>query len=117
MVTLEDNILASVKDEVGLDPEYEDEFDSLLLKHTNDVFFELMQRGIGPKEGFICDGSQKWTDFETKKEITKHAVREYVCAKVHMKFDPPSSSTVNQALADTISETGFRLDIEEDDTW
>lgn len=116
METLEDNILASVKDEVGLDPDYEDAYDNQLLKLTNSVFFELMQRGIGPKDGFECDGTQCWLDFDTKRMITKHVVRDYVCAKVHMKFDPPSSSTLNNALQETINECGFRLDVEEDDS-
>lgn len=117
METLDDGILASAKDEIGLDPECTDAYDNNILKHLNTIFFELYQRGIGPPEGFIVtDESQCWRDFTCKKEITQNAVRQYVTKKCHLLFDPPTSSSTLESLKEEINEWGFRLDVEEDDS-
>lgn len=103
-----DSILISVKKLVGVDAEYE-VFDPDIIMYINMVFLGLFQMGIGPKKVFsIEDASSTWDEFEEGNDDLK-ACRAYIAQKVRLKFDPPTSATVMQALKESIDETEWRL--------
>ena len=84
-------------------------FDDDVILHTNTVFMALRQMGIGPSTPFrIEDEIAEWRDFTEDIEQLE-AVKSYVSLKVKLIFDPPQSSTVMQAIKDTITECEWRL--------
>ena len=71
----------------------------------------LSQLGVGPITGFsISDSSKKWKDYLPDTEDFE-AVKTYIYLKVKIIFDPPLSTTVMEALKQTISELEWRLNI------
>lgn len=113
---MDNSILNTVKKAVGLMPEY-DAFDDVLIMHINSVFMILSQVGVGPKNGFrIEDASDEWDDYLTDETENLEAVKSYICLKVRLLFDPPSSSTHMQAIKDSVSEFEWRLNIEAEES-
>lgn len=109
---MEDSILNTVKKAVGLMPEY-DAFDDTLIMHINSVFMILSQVGIGPAKGFrIEDNTAKWSDFLSNEEENYESIKSYICMKVRLLFDPPSSSTHMQCIKDLVGEFEWRLNFE-----
>lgn len=71
----------------------------------------LNQLGVGPITGFsISDSSKKWKDYLPDTEDFE-AVKTYIYLKVKIIFDPPLSTTVMEALKQTISELEWRLNV------
>ena len=104
-----DNILATTKRLANLGEEY-DEFNPDIIMFINSVFLNLKQIGVGPKEGFyITDGDMLWEDFIPDNEFLREVVKAYMGMKVRLKFDPPTSSVLLQALKDEVKEYEVRL--------
>lgn len=106
-----DSILTSIKKMLGIAEEYE-HFDHDIIMHTNSVFMTLSQLGIGPEEGFSIEtDEQTWTDFlgESSK---LNAVKSYIFLKVRLLFDPPSHSSVLEAMERQAAEYEWRLNIQ-----
>lgn len=113
---MDNSILNTVKKAVGLMPEY-DAFDDTLIMHINSVFMILSQVGVGPTKGFrIEDASAEWGDFLSEDYENYESVKSYICMKVRLLFDPPSSSTHMQAIEDLVSELEWRLNIEAEES-
>lgn len=113
---MDNSILNTVKKAVGLMPEY-DAFDDTLIMHINSVFMILSQVGVGPTKGFrIEDASAEWVDFLSEDYENYESVKSYICMKVRLLFDPPSSSTHMQAIKDLVSELEWRLNIEAEES-
>lgn len=103
-----DSILTTVKQACGMTDSFT-AYDNDIIMHTNTVFMTLRQMGVGPATPFsIRDKYATWNDFTENVEALE-AVKTYVCYKVRLIFDPPQSSTVMQAIKDTISECEWRL--------
>lgn len=84
-------------------------FDIDLILFINGVFSDLNQLGIGPNEGFeIEDDTAKWSDF-LGKEKRYNSAKSYMINSVRLKFDPPDSYFVVQALKEQIEKDEFRL--------
>ena len=106
-----DSILNTTKKLLGIMPEYE-HFDQDLIMHINSVFLILKQMGVGPETPyFITDASQTWSDFSEDINLIQ-MVKSYMGAKVRMLFDPPTSSSVMEALKNQIAEFEWRLNVE-----
>lgn len=105
-----ESILNSIKKMLGPDAEY-DHFDPDIIMHINTVFMVLQQLGVGPEEGFfIEDDTATWADYladPTKLQM----VKTYIYLKVRLVFDPPTSSTVMNAINQLIAEYEFRLNV------
>ena len=113
---MDNSILNTVKKAVGLMPEY-DAFDDTLIMHINSVFMILSQVGVGPAKGFrIEDASDEWGDFLSEDYENYESVKSYICMKVRLLFDPPTSSTHMQAIKDLVSELEWRLNIEAEES-
>ena len=104
-----ESILTSTKKLAGLTEEY-DHFDPDIIMYINSVFLVLKQIGVGPSEGFVIyDGVSIWEDFISDNELMREACKAYMGSKVRLKFDPPTNSTLLQALKDSIAEMECRL--------
>lgn len=102
------SILISTKKLSGIDKEY-DIFDLDVITYINSVFMILNQLGVGPKSVFsIDDETATWSEFEEGNSDIR-ACRDYMAQKVRLKFDPPTSATLKQALQDNIDELEWRL--------
>lgn len=113
-VMMEDSILTSVKSKIGMLSDY-NEFDNDIIDHINSAFMVLKQLGVGPKEGFsIEDDSATWNDFisDPNQKVILQGVKTYIYQKVRLIFDPPQSSSLLEALKQSISEFEWRLNVE-----
>lgn len=103
------SILADVKKQIGIVPEY-DAFDDQILMCINSAFATLHQLGMGPDEGFIADASTEWNEYFSTARLT--FVKSYISMKVRVMFDPPSSSFALDALNKQIAEYEWRINSE-----
>jgi hypothetical protein len=104
-----DSILTSVKKDIGGITEACNHFDDTIIRHINSAFVILWQAGVGPSKCYsIEDESNTWDEF-TNGDETLEAVKTYVGQKVHLLFDPPTNSTLLQALKESVSEFEWRL--------
>ena len=107
-----DSILTSTKKLSGVS-ESCPHFDDQIVAYINSVFFVLKQLGVGPTEGcVITDESEIWSDFLPDDIVLREATKDYMSAKVRLKFDPPSSSAHLEALKSTIAEYEWRANVE-----
>lgn len=105
-----ESILTSVKKILGVPEEYE-QFDADIIMHINTVLMALCQMGVGPKEGFeIHDKTTTWTDYLGER-ANLNAVKTYLSLKVRLLFDPPQSSTLIEAINNSIKEAEWRISI------
>lgn len=104
------SILTSIKKLLGI-TETDTSFDQDIIMHINTVFMVLQQLGVGPEEGYsISDENNNWDEFlpdQTKIEM----VKSYMYLKVRLLFDPPSSTSVMEAINRSISEFEWRLNV------
>lgn len=105
---METSILNTVKRMLGLDVE-DDTFDLDVTVLINSAFMSLQQIGVGPSEGFsISSAEDSWQDFMSDDKLYQ-GVREYIYLKVRTVFDPPTSSSVADAMKKNIDELEWRL--------
>lgn len=112
---MEESILDSIKKILGVSTE-DDAFDEELLILINSVFMALQQIGVGPQDTLfhIEDNSSTWSDYvENPNEIPM--IKTYIAIRVRLIFDPPQSSSLDQALRQEIAEYEWRLNIKVDD--
>ena len=109
----EESILDYVKKLLGIQKDYT-YFDTDVIYGINAAFGTLTQLGVGPEEGFmISDDTAKWTDFVS--DITRLSlIKEYVCLKTRLLFDPPSSNALLEAYNKTAVEYEWRLYVASD---
>lgn len=108
MAQVESSILKSVRQSIGPGAQY-DVFDNDLIMHINTCFSRLCQLGVGPSKPFkIEDASDEWDDFMREDQMPDD-VKQYVCLKTRLVFDPPASSTVLNALRQQVDELEWTL--------
>lgn len=112
---MDNSILNSIKAllfGVGFDDE---SFDNVLLMHINTVIAVLHQLGIIDNSDFTVESAaDTWEDLIDDLLLRK-MVREYIGCEVRLKFDPPQTSFVLQALQDNKKELEARMMIRKDD--
>ena len=116
MAVFDDSILTSVKKVLGIPSNY-DHFDRDILLHLNTVMSILNQLGVGPEEGFIVeDDSTTWSDlFDGDIDTNKMMyVKSYVCLRVRLLFDPPTSSGAIDAMERQMRELEWRITVTRD---
>lgn len=83
-------------------------FDDELIIYINSVFTQLYRMGVGPATPFAIKGdTENWEDFHPDPRL--YSVRTFVGEKVRLHFDPPSSSTVTDAIKQIVDEAEFTL--------
>lgn len=113
---MEESILDSVKLSLGIPVEYE-HFDLQIMLHLNTVMAILPQLGVGPEEGFyVQDDSTTWGDLIGDTELAYKLlyVKSYVCLRVRLLFDPPSSSGAIDAMERQMRELEWRITVTKD---
>ena len=106
-----DSILNSIKKLIGMDPEYT-QFDTDIIVYINSMFAILKQVGVGPENGFsISDDSATWDEYLPDYDKNFEFVKTYIQQRVKLVFDPPLTSSVLDAMKETIKELEWRLNI------
>lgn len=104
-----DSILNTVKKLLGIDVD-DTSFDDDVIILINSSMLSLSQMGIGPANGFIVTSSiDKWTDYISDNTINLEGVKTYLYLKVKLTFDPPTNSTVIEAMKKTLEELEWRM--------
>lgn len=107
MADMNGSILDSIKKNLGIVPEYT-AFDDQIIIDINAAFSTLHQLGFGPDEGFEITGIDEfWSDIIEEPRF--NFVKSYVCMKVRVMFDPPTSSYALDALNKQIAEYEWRI--------
>ena len=107
-----DSILTSIKKLLGITEEYK-QFDPDIIIHINSVFLTLKQLGVGPEKVFAITGEyETWDQFLPEDNPNFEAVKSYMHIKVKLLFDPPTSSTVMEAMNQMAKEYEWRLNVE-----
>ncbi len=107
MADINGSILDSIKKNLGIVPEYT-AFDDQIILDINAAFSTLHQLGFGPDEGFEITGIDEfWSDIIEEPRF--NFVKSYVCMKVRVMFDPPTSSYALDALNKQIAEYEWRI--------
>lgn len=107
MADMNGSILDSIKKNLGIVPEYT-AFDDQIILDINAAFSTLHQLGFGPDEGFEIIGIDEfWSDIIEEPRF--NFVKSYVCMKVRVMFDPPTSSYALDALNKQIAEYEWRI--------
>ena len=111
---MEESILISTKNKLGLAAEYT-AFDVDIIDAINGVFANLPQLGIGPAEGFMIeDDTAVWPYLITAGVPLLHmnSVKTLVFLKVRLIFDSASlTSYAIQAMERQIAEIEWRLNL------
>lgn len=110
---MDDSILNTVKKFVGV--EGIDEFDPDLIIFINSVLMTLRQLGLNNL--VIEDDGASWDDLLVDDADKLQAVQNYICTKVRLMFDPPTSSHVMDAMERWCRELEWRLNITVDPEW
>lgn len=108
-----DSILESTKKYLGLTEEYE-VYNPDIIMHINTAISTLTQLGVNPPKGFTVEDSlAKWSGYlGNDKSTLLGFVKQYVFFKVRAAFDPPTASSVTEAINRSISELEFRIKTE-----
>lgn len=109
---MEESILTSIKEALGIVPGYE-VFDKTILLYINSAFFSLQQLGVHDKPFSIDSDETVWSDYSDNENIIE-AVKPYIILKVKMVFDPPSTSFLLDAIDRQLKELEWRLNVEVD---
>lgn len=105
---MEESILKTIKQLVGCPDDFE-QFDLDLMIHINSAFATLTHLGAGPKEGYRITGvDNKWVEFEEDTQKLS-LIKDYVCIKTHLLFDPPTSGSLMDSLKEQLKEMEWRL--------
>ena len=108
-----DSILDSVKKMCNV-AEDDPSFDQDLILYINSALMTIMQEWHGMDHAFrVVDGSETWDDL-LADDTDFEGVKEFVGLKVRLVFDPPTSSSVMEALKSEIENLEWRLYIWKD---
>jgi len=102
------SILESVKKDIGA-AEWDDAFDSTLIRDINTAFMILGQLGVGA-EFSITGPEETWEDYPMNGSDLE-GVKTYVFKRVKLMFDPSSSSFLNDADKAICDELEWRLNV------
>ena len=111
-LAMDESILNSIKKLLGPGEEYA-HFDQDIIMHINSVFVILYQLGVGLKSFMIEDDSATWSDY-LDDWTNLNLIKTYIYLKVRLMFDPPSSSSVMEAIKENIRELEWRINVEVD---
>ena len=109
----EESILVYVKKLLGIQADY-NHFDPDIIYGINAAFGVLTQLGVGPEEGFsISDDSATWDEFVSDTPRLS-LIKEYVCLKTRLVFDPPTGAALIDVMNKTAAEYEWRLYVASD---
>ena len=92
-------------------PDFDDGFDTELLILINSTLMSIAQISAKAQSGTLVTGSEDTWASLIEGDDEMEGIKAYVCMKVKMIFDPPSSSFVLEAYKNEIAELEWRLHI------
>lgn len=106
-----ESILETIKRMLGIESDYI-VFDTDIMVGINAAFMALQQVGVGPEGGFTITGADEvWEDFlDSGTEL--EAAKQFVYLKTRLVFDPPTSSSVADAMNRTAEELIWRMNVQ-----
>lgn len=112
-----DNILESVKTSLGLASDYTP-FDAEIITYINTVLGIVNQLGVGTHDYTIDgDNNGSWDEFLADEIAEGNAINEvksYVCKRVQLLFDPPTSGILMEAMKEIIRELEWRITVKKE---
>lgn len=112
---MEESILKSIKNLLGIYGE-DTAFDEDVLVNINAVFSTLYQLGVGDDTShyFIENSDATWSEvFSNELELVDF-IKLYTYMKVRVVFDPPTNSSLLEALKNQIQEIEYRILLQAD---
>ena len=108
---MEDSILLTVKKLIGgADSGTYNHFNEDLIVHINMCLAVVDQLIADSDKPFRITGdTERWIDIPCLNEDELAFVKDYVCLRTRLTFDPPTSSFVLDALKKTCDELEFRI--------
>jgi hypothetical protein len=102
------SILNDIKKMLGISETYT-AFDTDIIIIINSVFSQLWQMGVGPVNSYIIFNSNNvWSEY-IDDQIALGLIKPYVYLKTRLLFDPPSNTTLTQAIQSNITELEWRI--------
>lgn len=105
---MNESILVTIKKLLGIDASYAP-FDMDIIIQINTALRAVNQLGIGVANFEITGAEETWADLLGDNQAIFSLVKTYIYGKVRLVFDPPTSSSVMQALKEAIDECEWRL--------
>lgn len=102
------SILTSVKKLLGIQEDY-DYFDTDILMNINMVLPVLKQIGVDTNVNSVTEETT-WEELSSSTEIV-NLLRVYVALRVRMVFDPPTNSSLLDAMQKKVDELEWRLNV------
>lgn len=110
---MEENILVSIKDLLGINKE-DKAFDTDILININSTFSTLYQIGVGSESHyFLLTGKETWDEVFAEKDLIDF-IKLYTYMKVKIVFDPPTNASVLQAFTEQMKEIEYRILLQAD---
>ena len=106
---MDDSILLTVKDQIGIDRKNTD-FDRDLIMCVNPILYILYQEGLTDDNYEIQDDTATWDEIllEERTPQALNVMVKWVGLRTKLLFDPPTSSVLLQALKDQAAELEWR---------
>lgn len=114
-IDVKESILNSVKKMLGITEDYT-HFDPELIMYINGELMHLNQIGVGSNIFIVTDQSDSWEDFLGTEIDKLPLVKPFIAGRVKLIFDPPQSSSAQQALTEQMKEYEWRLNVAVDPT-
>ena len=109
----DESILTSIKESLNI-VESDTSFDKDIIMLINSAFMTIMQEWHGVDHAFVLqDATQKWSDF-LGDDVDYEGLKTFISLKVKLIFDPPTNSSVLQAMKDEIKDLEWRMYIWKD---
>lgn len=105
---MNESILLTIKKLLGIDASYAP-FNMDVIIQINTALRAVNQLGIGTANFEITGDQEIWADFLGDNQAVFSLVKTYIYGKVRLVFDPPTSSSVMQALKEATDECEWRL--------
>lgn len=102
------SILTSVKKLLGIQEDY-DYFDTDILMNINMVLPVLKQIGVDTNVNTVTEETT-WEELSSSTEIV-NLLRVYVALRVRLVFDPPTNSSLMDAMQKKVDELEWRLNV------
>lgn len=104
---MSESILKSIKEGLLIVGTYT-AFDSQLIDYINSSFGIIAQCGYEPAKGYEITGeTETWSDLIDDPRF--NMVKTFVKMRVHLLFDPPTSSFALTQLKEDLSELEWRI--------
>ncbi len=105
-----DSILDSIKEGLLIVDTYT-AFDSQIIDYINSSLAIIAQCGYEPAKNFeVTDYNERWSDLIEDPRF--NMVKTFIKMRVHLLFDPPTSSFALTQLKDDIDEFEWRIKAE-----